>query len=103
MESFLSLASSILFICTIIVCPTCWFGAVFSMFKAAANRKPGVPYFAAFNWIQTSLLNRHVYLDDLFNEEGAKHAKRSVYLMLIFVSMIVGTLFVDQMAKHLFE
>lgn len=69
----------------------CWFGALLATLKAAANRKPGVPYFQALNWIKTSLVGRNVYLDELFEPVGARWAKRSLYCMAGFIVSTLGT------------
>ena len=65
-----------------------WFLAAFAYFKVIANRKPGVSWLRAYQWLRVITWERHVYLEDLFTEQGCKWAKRSILAVLASMLMI---------------
>ena len=56
-----------------------WFRAFYAMFKAAANRKPGVSFFKAINGINL------LFWDEPYTEVGNQWCKTYIRCMLGFI------------------
>lgn len=63
----------------------CWLVAVWSNFKAVANRKPGVSAYRAWCWFQTMIFERNIYPEDIFTDAGRYWLRKSLHGFAGFV------------------
>ena len=83
-----------MFASAFILAAVLWFRGIHAMFKAAANRKPGVGYFTAINGVSL------IFRDSLYTYEGLQWATTYGRCMLGFIVILVIELVIAKVTGY---